>query len=184
MTENNSFSRGKKPLIVIGVTLVAILVATASGLTHKIRAWYSTATVTGQAQSYLLDADGKVNGLLLKDGKQIAIQAEDSLPAIIKPGDNIKVEGELGAATEYGQHVRAFNITNTATGARVLAMEPKQPQNAPPASTATPAPADSQASSSKAADAANVPASGTSTAPANGAGESQPDAATTESSPA
>src|SRR5262245_21834361 len=171
MTENNSFSRAKNPLIVIGVTLVAILVAAASGLTNKIRAWYSTATVTGQVQSYLLDADGKVNGLLLKDGKQIPIRAEDSLPAEIKPGDNIKVEGELGEATAYGQHVHAFSIANTATGATVLAMEPKSLQNAPPlaeagpgravagsatpASTASPGPADSQAPSAKATDSAS-----------------------------
>src|SRR5262245_33157260 len=176
MTENNSFSRAKNPLIVIGVTLVAILVMTASGLTNRIRAWYSTASVTGQVQSYLLDADGKVNGLLLKDGKQIAIRAEDSLPAVIKPGDNIKGEGELGAATAYGQHVRAFSIANTATGATVLAMEPKPLQSVPPAeagpgravtgAAATPAttaslgPADSQAPPSKAPDSASAPVSG------------------------
>jgi hypothetical protein len=179
MTEHNSFSRAKTPLIVIGVALVAILVVAASGLTDKIRAWYSTATITGQAQSYLLDADGKVNGLLLKDGKQIVIQAEGSLPAAIKPGDNIKVEGELGAATEYGQHVRAFNITNTTTGATVLATEPKPPQSPPsspdakPTSTAAPAQVDPQSPSSKAADSAGAPASGSTIDPAKGAGDAQ-----------
>lgn len=191
MTMNNSFSRAKTPLIVVSVALVAILVAATTGLTHRIRAWYSTTAVTGQVQSYLLDVDGKVNGLLLKDGKQIAIQAEGALPAAIKPGDNIKAEGELGAATAYGQHMRAFSVANTATGATVLAMEPKPPQAAlpppeagpgrsadgvdvPPASTASPAPADSKASSPKAADLANASASGTSAAPANGAGDTQP----------
>lgn len=131
MTDREGISGPKKALIIGGAALIAILIASVFGVPHKIQAWYSTTTVAGEVQGYLLNPEARVAGLILKDGKQIEIEAGNALAEAIKPGDKIQAEGEAGKSTSYGQHLRAFTVKNVATGASVIAVAPKPPHEGP-----------------------------------------------------
>jgi hypothetical protein len=52
-----------------------------------------------------MNKEGLVDGLLLKDGKQVKVPRHLSkqLINIIKPGDSVEVVGKLGTPTVYGQ---------------------------------------------------------------------------------
>ncbi len=87
-------------------------------------------TFTGQVQQYLLNPEGKVDGLLLSNGLQVKFgpHMEDSLVAMIAPGADVTVSGTPGVSTRFGQEVKAKSITNPQTGQTLV----KQPPSIPP----------------------------------------------------
>ncbi|MEG5001570.1 hypothetical protein [Microcoleus sp. B4-D4] len=87
-------------------------------------------TFTGQVQQYLLNPEGKVDGVLLSNGLQVKFGPHmgDSLVAMIAPGAGVSITGTPGISTRFGQEVKAESITNSQTN-QTLA---KQPPTVPP----------------------------------------------------
>ncbi|MBE9055012.1 hypothetical protein [Sphaerospermopsis sp. LEGE 08334] len=88
---------------------------------------------SGNVELYLINKEGLVDGLLLKDGKQVKVPRHLSkqLINIIKPGDSVEVVGKLGTPTVYGQEIDTHTITNLETKAS-LSKEPKQKKEKKP----------------------------------------------------
>jgi hypothetical protein len=88
---------------------------------------------SGNVELYLMNKEGLVDGLLLKDGKQVKVPRHLSkqLINIIKPGDSVEVVGKLGTPTVYGQEIDTHTITNLETKAS-LSKEPKQKKEKKP----------------------------------------------------
>ncbi|MFT9374682.1 hypothetical protein [Komagataeibacter saccharivorans] len=65
---------------------------------------------TGQVTQYILTASGQVSGLLLADGTQVFCTHElgDSLPGIVRPGEQVTVAGLKGVGRPI---VRAYAVT-------------------------------------------------------------------------
>jgi hypothetical protein len=89
---------------------------------------YNT-TVTGEVQQYLLNPEGKVDGLLLKNGLQIKFPPDmgDSVMAIVSPGTQVSIFGTPGVSTRFGQELIARSITNSQTGRIVVEQGPTIP---------------------------------------------------------
>ena len=87
-------------------------------------------TFTGQVQQYLLNPEGKVDGVLLSNGLQVKFPPHmgDSLVAMIAPGAGVNVSGTPGISTRFGQEVKAKSITNSQTNQTLV----KQPPTVPP----------------------------------------------------
>jgi hypothetical protein len=81
---------------------------------------------SGQVAHYLLTLDGIVEGLILTNGLQLRFPPHMSalLVAAVQPGDSIRVEGEAGKVTDFGQAVRAARIVNLQTGEMVVEQPP------------------------------------------------------------
>ncbi|MEH2153693.1 hypothetical protein [Nostoc sp.] len=91
-------------------------------------------TFTGEVKQYLLNPEGKVDGLLLNNGLQVKFppQMADSLVAMITPNTNVSIFGNSGFSTRFGQEVRAKKITNSQTGQTLVEQPPTtapQPPN-------------------------------------------------------
>ena len=86
-------------------------------------------TFSGVVQQYLLDPEGRVDGLLLKDGLQVKFppHMSNSLTALVTPGTNISVTGNAGVVTRFGQEVRAEQITNQKTQKTLVIQPPAEP---------------------------------------------------------
>ncbi|MBH8576943.1 hypothetical protein I8752_28965 [Nostocaceae cyanobacterium CENA369] len=71
-------------------------------------------TYTGTVQQYLLNPEGKVEGLLLKNGLQVKFPPHLSkqLTNSIALGAEVRITGIAGTATRFGQEVRAIQIGN------------------------------------------------------------------------
>lgn len=69
---------------------------------------------TGTVQQYLLNPEGKVEGLLLKNGLQVKFPPHLSkqLTSSIALGAEVRITGIAGTATRFGQEVRAIQISN------------------------------------------------------------------------
>lgn len=91
----------------------------------------STFTGTGVVQQYLLNPEGRVDGLLLNTGVQVKFppQAGDALK-LAAPQTSIEVVGNAGTPSRFGQEVKATQIRNPQTG-QTLALQPADPA-APP----------------------------------------------------
>ena len=87
-------------------------------------------TFTGQVQQYLLNPEGKVDGVLLSNGLQVKFGPHlgDSLVAMIAPGAGVSITGTPGISTRFGQEVKAKSITNSQTNQTLV----KQPPAVPP----------------------------------------------------
>ncbi len=87
---------------------------------------------TGNIQSYLLNREGLVDGLLLDNGIQVKFppHLSERLIEIAQIGSQISVQGNPGVPTNFGQEVKAYSIANVATGERVVEQPPlnKQPR--------------------------------------------------------
>ncbi len=92
---------------------------------------YST-NYSGRVETYLLNRQGLVDGLILSDGLQVKFPPHNAnnLVATIKPGDSVTVTGTPGIPSNFGQEVRAYSITNTNTQRTVI--------NQPPVHSPTP----------------------------------------------
>ncbi|MEH1951979.1 MAG: hypothetical protein V7K77_34250 [Nostoc sp.] len=91
-------------------------------------------TFTGEVKQYLLNPEGKVDGLLLNNGLQVKFppQMADSLVGIITPNTKVSIFGNSGFSTRFGQEVRAKSITNSQTGQTLVEQPPTtapQPPN-------------------------------------------------------
>ncbi|MFN6526952.1 hypothetical protein [Nostoc sp. ChiSLP03a] len=83
-------------------------------------------TFTGEVKQYLLNPEGKVDGLLLNNGLQVKFppQMADSLVRIITPNTKVSIFGDPGFSTRFGQEVRAKSITNSQTGQTLVEQPP------------------------------------------------------------
>ncbi len=86
---------------------------------------YST-SYSGKVETYLLNPQGMVGGLILSNGLQVRFPPHNanSLVAAIKPGDSVTVTGTPGIPSNFGQEVRAYSITNTNTQRTVVNQAP------------------------------------------------------------
>lgn len=87
-------------------------------------------TFTGKVQQYLLNPEGKVDGILLDNELQVKFPPHmgDSLVSMITLGAKVTVSGTPGISTRFGQEVKAYSITNSQTGQTLV----EQPPIAPP----------------------------------------------------
>ena len=93
---------------------------------------------TGEVQQYLLNPEGKVDGLLLNNGLQVKFpHMGDSLVDLVKPGIMVNISGNLGAFTRFGQEVKAKSITNTQTGQTLVEQPPAIPPQPPSSNYST-----------------------------------------------
>lgn len=85
--------------------------------------------ITGEVQQYLLNPEGRVEGLLLNNGTQVRFPPHmaDSLVALVAPGARVTVSGTPGVSTSFGQEVRARSITNNQTGRTLVEPPPTYP---------------------------------------------------------
>lgn len=90
-------------------------------------------TMTGEVQQYLLNPEGKVDGLLLKNGLQVKFPPHmgDSLVAMVTQGTKVTISGKPGLSTRFGQEVKARSITNSQTGQTLLTLPPTIPPQPP-----------------------------------------------------
>lgn len=90
-------------------------------------------TFTGEVQQYLLNPEGRVDGLLLNNGTQVSFppHMSDSLVALVTPGAKVNVIGIPGIPTSFGQEVKAHMITNSQTGRTLVDQPPIFPPKPP-----------------------------------------------------
>lgn len=83
-------------------------------------------TWTGQVAHYMLNVDGIIEGLILNNGVQMRFPPHMSgiLTTSIQVGDMVLIEGNEGSLTEFGQEVRATQITNLQTGETIVEQAP------------------------------------------------------------
>jgi len=88
---------------------------------------------SGTVERYLLNREGVVDGLLLKNGLQVKFPPHmaSSLSAAVKPGNTVTVTGSPGLPTQLGQEVRAYSITNTQSQSTVVDQPPVYPPQPP-----------------------------------------------------
>ncbi|NMF63230.1 hypothetical protein [Brasilonema octagenarum] len=74
-------------------------------------------TLTGKIQQYLLNPEGRVDGLLLNNGLQVKVppHLNRNLVAQVSLGTEISVTGKTGVSTSFGQEIKAREITNRQT---------------------------------------------------------------------
>lgn len=94
-------------------------------------------TYTGTVQQYLLNPEGRVDGLLLKNGLQVKFPPDISnqLTNVIAPNAEVSITGVPGTATRFGQEIRAIQITNRQTQQTIAPQPPTVPPP-PPANSA------------------------------------------------
>lgn len=88
---------------------------------------------SGTVERYLLNSGGVVDGLLLSNGLQVKFPPHmaDNLKAAVKVGDRVQVAGVPGVASEFGQEIRAYSITNSNTERTVIDQPPVRPPQPP-----------------------------------------------------
>ena len=93
---------------------------------------------TGEVQQYLLNPEGKVDGLLLNNGLQVKFpHMGDSLVDLVTPRTKVNISGKLGVFTRFGQEVKAKSITNTQTGQTLVDQPPVIPPQPPSSNYST-----------------------------------------------
>jgi len=87
-------------------------------------AYQAVETVQGVVSQYLMNPNGEVDGLLLKDGTQVHFPPHMSadLTQTVGPAGRISAQG----VHENAIHFRAFTIFNTKTGQSVNEVRPSQ----------------------------------------------------------
>lgn len=94
---------------------------------------WSDQTINGKATKFLLDDQGKVNGLLLDSGDQLRFSPETGLAiaAVVKVGDDISATGDAGTQSNYG---RAFHVKQLMANGQTFTeiKEPKKPHGEHP----------------------------------------------------
>ncbi|PSF37883.1 hypothetical protein C7H19_07850 [Aphanothece hegewaldii CCALA 016] len=83
----------------------------------------------GKVEQYLLNREGMVEGVLLSNGTQVKFppHMSSSLVNTVKPGDTVMIMGQAGMSSSFGQEVRAYSITNSATKRSVVDQPPTTP---------------------------------------------------------
>jgi hypothetical protein len=87
----------------------------------------------GTVEHYLLNPEGIDDGLLLENGLQVKFPPHmgERLTEVIQPGDRITVSGVPGAPAEWGQEIRAYQITNADTQQTIVDQPPAYPPRPP-----------------------------------------------------
>jgi hypothetical protein len=88
---------------------------------------------SGKVESYLLNPEGLVDGLMLNNGLQVKFPPHlaNSLIATVQLGDSVTVAGNPGIPSNIGQEIHAFTITNTRTQRTVVNQPPPYPPPPP-----------------------------------------------------
>ncbi|MCG6135791.1 MAG: hypothetical protein MET45_14230 [Nostoc sp. LLA-1] len=137
----NKFKKFKFVLLGVAVTAVTLLVGgwaynqlspiqSNSETPGKILPGKNNKSHIGNVESYLLNKEGLIDGLLLNDGKQIkfASHMSEQLETAIQPGDTVEVVGKFGTPSNYGQEIDARLITNKQNN-KTVARKPKPKGN-------------------------------------------------------
>ena len=88
---------------------------------------------SGKVETYLLNPEGLVDGLILSNGLQVKLppHMSHSLLTTVQLGDSVTVVGDPGVPSNLGQEIRAFSITNTTTQRTVVVQPPAYPPPPP-----------------------------------------------------
>lgn len=83
-------------------------------------------SINGTVQAYLVNPNGKVDGLLLSDGKQLHLPPHLStiLQQVIQPGHSIQATVEPGLESTFGQEFRILSVTNSLSMQTVVNQPP------------------------------------------------------------
>jgi hypothetical protein len=81
----------------------------------------------------LLNPEGIVDELLLEDGLQVKfpLHMGERVTQTVEPGNRITVSGVPGVPVEWGQEVRAYQITNAETQETIVDQPPAYPPRPP-----------------------------------------------------
>lgn len=87
------------------------------------------ATFTGVVAQYLLNPEGRVDGLLLKNGLEVKFppHLSDRLTSLITPEAEISISGTAGVASRFGQEIRADQIVDRKTQQVIIVQPPVEP---------------------------------------------------------
>jgi hypothetical protein len=87
-------------------------------------------TYKGRVEQYLLNPEGRVDGLLLNNNLQVKVppHLSDQLTNMIAPNAQISIIGVAGTPTRFGQEIRATQITNLGNQQTII----NQPPGVPP----------------------------------------------------
>ena len=71
-------------------------------------------TTTAKVSAYLLDEQGRINGLLLENGDQLHFSPETgvAIATRITVGDQVSASGHAGSQSSYGREVRVEQISS------------------------------------------------------------------------
>jgi len=88
---------------------------------------------SGKVETYLLNPEGFVDGLVLSNGLQVKLppHMSHSLVTTVQPGNSVTVVGDPGVPSNLGQEIHASSITNTTTQRTVVVQPPAYPPPAP-----------------------------------------------------
>jgi len=117
----------KKNILVAVITLM-IGVAAAFG---AIGLFNRSTTVEGTVAAFILNPEGKPDGVVLDTGDQIHFGAETGLLVAqqIKIGDRLSVTGKIGSSSNYGRELRAESLQIGDQTITVLKSAPKPPRD-------------------------------------------------------
>ncbi|KYC43061.1 hypothetical protein WA1_13245 [Scytonema hofmannii PCC 7110] len=92
-----------------------------------------TTTYNGRVQQYLLNPEGRVDGLLLDNKIQVKFppHLSDRLTKAIAPNDEVSIIGVAGTPTQFGQEIRATQIVNLRTQQTIANQPPTVPPSPP-----------------------------------------------------
>ncbi|QKQ73154.1 hypothetical protein [Nostoc sp. TCL240-02] len=88
-----------------------------------------SSSFTGIVEQYLLNPEGRVDGLLLKNGLEVKfpLHLSDRLTRFITPGTEVSITGAAGSASRFGQEVRAMQIVDRKTQQAIVDQPPDEP---------------------------------------------------------
>ncbi|MUG91935.1 hypothetical protein F7734_05430 [Scytonema sp. UIC 10036] len=92
-----------------------------------------TTTYNGRVQQYLLNPEGRVDGLLLDNKLQVKFppHLSDRLTSALAPDAEVRIVGVAGTPTRFGQEIRATQIVNLSTQETIATQPPTVPPPPP-----------------------------------------------------
>ncbi|MET0752045.1 MAG: hypothetical protein ABWZ66_01665 [Pyrinomonadaceae bacterium] len=118
-----------KSNITVGLITLVIGVFTVVGIAKVFR--QSTTSVSGTITAFILNPEGKVDGVILDTGDQLNFGMETGVIVSekVKIGDAISATGHAGTKSDYGRELRAETLQIGDQTITVLHSKPKSPRD-------------------------------------------------------
>lgn len=117
-----------KKSITVGIITLFVGVLAACGAAGLIN---QSATVEGNVVAFILNPEGKTDGVILETGDQINFGAEtgEIVAGQIKIGDRLTASGRAGTKSDYGRELRAETVQIGDQTITVVNAKPKKPRD-------------------------------------------------------